>query len=220
MTDFVKLNLDRQMHLAHIHEAGHVIAARYCQMEVVSCDIYTHGNQCGLTRIVPMSAAYSISTGLPLNKAEAFTGFTRHNFELLAGPAAQAIYCYENDEKTLNAFAPVQPDIWGILLEFSKEDCFCDFDEESLTHGMGFFLNETGASGDWKTILNHFRTLPYHYFEETDTHDKRINYLRALWNGVLELLRKQWDDVIKIAEGLKFHKKLSGAEIEKLLASP
>ena len=218
MIDFEELVFKRIMDLAHIHEAGHVIAARHCEMEVVSSDINIHGNQCGLTKVVPMSADYSISTGLPKDKKEALTGFSRHNFELLAGPAAVAIYCYENDVKTLNGFTSIQPDIWGILLEFSRADSFCDFTEENMTHGVGFFITELGASGDWKTILDHFKILPYHYFDEVNTHEKRIIYLRTLWGGVLDLLRRQWDNVITVAEGLKLHKKLSGAEIERLLA--
>ncbi len=218
MEDVEKLVLERQKRLAHIHEAGHVIAARCCGMEIVFADIHTRGNQCGLTRVVPMGADYSRSTGLPLDRVEAFTGFNRHNFELLAGPAAQAIYCYEHDVKTLNDFMPIQPEIWGIILEFSKDDSFFELDEGKLTHGMAFFLNETGASGDWKTLLSHFKALPYHYFDELSTHEKRIIYLHQLWNAVLEFLRKRWDEVIKVAEGLERERELSGKQIESILA--
>lgn len=218
MEKFEKLLLERQKRLAPIHEAGHVIAARFCELEVVSADVHTHGNQCGLTTVVPMDAEYSKSTGFPSDKMEAFTGFNRHNFKLLAGPAAQAIYCYEQGVKTLNDFMPIQPEIWGIILEFSKDDSFCDFDERKLTHGMAFFLTETGASGDWMRMLGHFKTLPFHYFDELSTHDKRIDYLREYWGGALKLLRERWDEVIKVAEGLKREEELSGEQIESILA--
>ena len=81
---------------------------------------------------------------------------------------------------------PIQPEIWGIILEFPKDDSFYEFDERKLTHGMAFFLNETGAGGDWKRLLNHFKALPYHYFDELSTHGKRIGYLRQYWGGALD----------------------------------
>jgi len=91
MEEFEKRLFERQTELDHIHEAGHVIAARYCRLKIVPADIHARGKQCGLTRVEPMSAMYSISKGVPLNKAEALIGFNRHNFELLAGLAAQAL---------------------------------------------------------------------------------------------------------------------------------
>lgn len=218
MEDVEKILLERQIRLTPIHEAGHVIAARFCQMEIVSVDTHLRGNQCGLTRVVPMGADYSKSTGLPWDKEEAFTGFNRHNFELLAGPAAQAIYCYQHGVKTLNDFMPIQPEIWGILLEFCKDDSFFEFDEGKLTHGMSFFLTETGATGDWKTLLNHFKALPYDYFDELNTHDKRTTYLRQYWGGALKLLGEQWDKVISVSESLKREHELSGEQIESILA--
>src|SRR5687768_496431 len=187
-------------------------------MKIVSADINTHENQCGLVTVVPMGADYSKSTGLPLDKEEAFIGFNRHNFKLLAGPAAQAIYCFKHGVKTLEGFMPIQPEIWGIILEFPKDDSFCEFDERKLTNGMAFFLNEMGASSDWKRVLNHFKALPYHYFDELSTHDKRIGYLRQYWGGALELLGERWDKVIKVAEGLEREGELSGDQIESILA--
>jgi hypothetical protein len=80
MEDLERLLLEGQKTLAHIHEAGHVVAAGYCEMEIVLANTHTHRNQCGLTTVVPMGAGYSKATGLPLNKEEALTGFNRHNF--------------------------------------------------------------------------------------------------------------------------------------------
>lgn len=218
MEDFKKLQLERQKRFANIHEAGHVIAARYCKIKIVSADIHTRENQCGLTTVEPMDAAYSRLTGLPTDKVEALTGFNRHNCVQLAGPAAQAIYCYDRAEKTLNGYMSIQPEIWGIILEFAKDDCFCDFDERNLTHGMAFFLNETGASGDWMKLLGHFKALPFHYFDEFNTHEKRIDILRQYWNGVLEFLRERWDDVLKVAKALERERELTGKQIESILA--
>jgi hypothetical protein len=82
---------------------------------------------------------------------------------------------------------------------------------------MAFFLNETGASGDWKRLLGHFKALPYYYFDFLDTHDKRIAYLRCYWSDVLKVLRERWDEVIKVAEALKCHNELSGDQIESIL---
>jgi hypothetical protein len=165
-----------------------------------------------------MSPTHSKFTGLPLDKVKALTGFNQHNFELLAGAAAQAIYCYEHNVKTLDDFMPLQPEIWGIILEFSKDDSFCEFDEGKLTHGMAFFLNETGATGDWNRLLDNFKALPYHYFDALSTHEKRISYLREYWSRLLELLRRRWDEVIKVAEGLERERELSGEQIESILA--
>jgi hypothetical protein len=165
-----------------------------------------------------MSAAYSSSTGHPNSKEEALTGFNRHNFVQLAGPAAQTIYCYDRDEKTLDGYMSIQPEIWGIILEFSKDDCFCDFDESKLTNGMAFFLNETGASGDWMKLLGHFKALPFHYFDQLSTHEKRIEFLRQYWIAALKFLRERWDEVLKVAEGLECERELTGEQIESILA--
>lgn len=218
MEDFQKLQLERQKRFAPIHEAGHVIAARYVGLKIVFANIHTHGNECGLTRVVPMSAAYSRSTGLPTNKVEALTGFNRHNFKLLAGAAAQAIYCYDHDEKTLIGNMTIQPEDWGNILEFSKDDSFCDFDESKLTHGMAFFLTETGAGSDWITLLNQFKALPYHYFDVLNTHEKRIEYLHLYWARVLECLRERWIEVVKVAESLERERELTGDEIDSILS--
>jgi hypothetical protein len=217
MEDFEKMNLERQKKLAPIHEAGHVIAARYLGLEVVSVDVKTRGEQCGLTTVKPMSAEYDRHTNLPLDKEEALIGFNRHNFELLAGPAAQAIYCYDNEVRTLNGFMPIQPEIWGILLEFSNDDRFFDFDGKRLSHGMGFFLVENGASGDWKKLLSHFKALPYNHFELTSTPENRVDYLRQYWAEVVAVLRERWDDVVSIAEALKWEESLNGKRIESIL---
>ena len=143
------------------------------------------------------------------------TGFNRHTFKLLAGPAAQAIYCYEHGVKTLNDFMPIQPEIWGILLEFSKDDSFCEFDERKLTHRMAFFLNETAASGDWKRLLHQFKHLPYHYFDFLNTHENRISYLQHHWSEALKLLRERWDKVVKVAAALERERELSGEQINQ-----
>lgn len=82
---------------------------------------------------------------------------------------------------------------------------------------MGFFLTETGASGDWSTLLQQFKALPYDYFEEFSTHEKRIDYLRQYWDGSLEVLREQWDEVMKVADALRCETELSGDQIESIL---
>ena len=113
---------------------------------------------------------------------------------------------------------PIQPEIWGILLEFSQDEAFCEFDERKLTHGMAFFLNETGASGDWQTLLRHLKDLPYHYFDLLRTHENRISYLQHYWGEVLKLLREQWEKVVNVAEALERERELSGEQIESILA--
>lgn len=209
--------MSRQIELAPFHEAGHVVAARYWGMEVVFADVLVHGNQCGLTRIIPFSFGYSKSTGLPTDKREAITGFGRHAYQLLAGPAAQAIHCYRAGVKTLNGYAPIQPEIYGLWLEFSKDEDFHIFDEDELTQAVAFFLVESGGGGDWQTILDSFEKLPYQHFDELDTHQKRVDLLHTLWFRAVEMLNSKWDDVTKIAGALKIHKKLTGDEIESLL---
>ena len=83
---------------------------------------------------------------------------------------------------------------------------------------MAFFFNETGASGDWERLLRHFEKLPYSYFEELSTHEKRVDVLRQYWYGALNLLRADWAKVIKVAEALKRARELSGDQIESILA--
>ena len=59
--------VERQKMLAPIHEAGHAIAARYVDLEIVSVDVFEEVNgKCGNTRVLPMSAKYSKSTNLPV----------------------------------------------------------------------------------------------------------------------------------------------------------
>ena len=60
------LSLERQKTLTPIHEAGHVIGAKFCEMEVVVANIHTQGNQCGVTTVVPMGADYSKINRSPL----------------------------------------------------------------------------------------------------------------------------------------------------------
>lgn len=210
--------LERQKELAPIHEAGHAVAARYVQLEIVSVDIYEEsGGKCGNTRVIPMSAEYSLTSNLPLDPCEALLGFKRHNFQVLAGAAAQAHYLYTKNLRNLSGFMSFQPENWGIIIEFSKDDKFFEFSEEKLTSGTAFFLNETGATGDWVTLLGHFNKLPYHYFDDFNTHEKRSDYLRTLWLATLEKVREKWDDVNIVAEALKTQKCLSGDEVESLL---
>src|SRR5687768_9452858 len=119
-----KRSLRRLQEVAHIHEAGHVIAARYCQLEIVSADVHTRGKHGGLVRYASTFVDYSTSKGLPKDRNEAWTAFNRQIFQLLAGAAAQAIFLYENNIPTLNDLKSIQPETYGILLEFSNDESF------------------------------------------------------------------------------------------------
>jgi len=210
--------LELQIEHAPIHEAGHVIAARHVGLEIVSVDLGVEiSGKCGNTKVVPMGANYSISTGLPWDAKEALDGFHRHNFEIFGGAAAQVNYRYLERLLDSNGFATFQPEIWGVLLEFPNKEDFYEFDPTELTHGMAFFFNKTGASGDWQTLLKHFQMLPYDHFQDFQTHGQRIAYIRAMWAEALNLIQEQWDKVIIVANALRDKKSLTGLEVEELL---
>jgi hypothetical protein len=146
----------------------------------------------------------------------ALTGFNKHNYELLAGAAAQAHYVYINKMQNVNGDMSFPAENWGTHLNLVNDENFFNSDPRS-DETLWFFLCETGALGDWITLLNHFKMLPFWYFPHFKTHEQRVLYLRKLWREAVLLVKEKWEEIDIIAKALGEHKSLLGDDVLNLL---